>query len=71
MLSTKDLPRLTWRKSSYSGPNGGNCLEVGEGMASAVPVRDSKISEGPALVFSTSAWSAFVSSTRSGGLSAG
>jgi len=33
-----------WRKSSYSSPNGGNCLEVGEGaMFGAVPVRDSKV----------------------------
>ena len=24
-----DLSRVTWRKSSYSGANGGNCVEVG------------------------------------------
>jgi Domain of unknown function (DUF397) len=24
-----DHPVITWRKSTHSGPNGGNCVEVG------------------------------------------
>ena len=31
---------ITWRKSSYSGNNGGDCVEVG--TAQVVAVRDSK-----------------------------
>ncbi|MEU0127620.1 MULTISPECIES: DUF397 domain-containing protein [unclassified Streptomyces] len=50
----------SWRKSSHSGGDGGSCLEVAEGHAGIVPVRDSKSPSGPALVFSASAWSAFV-----------
>jgi hypothetical protein len=26
-----DLTRIRWRKSSYSGADGGNCVEVGTG----------------------------------------
>ncbi|MFI1730737.1 DUF397 domain-containing protein [Streptomyces acidicola] len=49
-----------WRKSSYSGGNAGDCLEVLDNHPHAVPVRDSKTPHGPALVFSRPAWSAFV-----------
>ncbi|MEU0127622.1 MULTISPECIES: DUF397 domain-containing protein [unclassified Streptomyces] len=56
-----DASTLTsWRKSSHSGGDNGSCLEVAEGHAGIVPVRDSKSPSGPALVFSASAWSAFV-----------
>ncbi|WP_189928716.1 DUF397 domain-containing protein, partial [Streptomyces asoensis] len=34
-----DLSNVTWRKSSYSNPDGGACLEVAEGTP-FVPVRD-------------------------------
>ncbi|WP_416972501.1 DUF397 domain-containing protein [Streptomyces sp. 4F14] len=42
MINGSKLP-VGWRKSSYSSTNGGNCLEVGEGVSGAVPVRDSKV----------------------------
>ncbi|MDT0305461.1 DUF397 domain-containing protein [Streptomyces sp. DSM 44917] len=29
MTLLNELLVLTWRKSSYSGPNGGDCVEVG------------------------------------------
>ncbi|MGK5496943.1 DUF397 domain-containing protein [Streptomyces sp. URMC 125] len=48
-----------WRKSSYSGGDGGNCVEVAAGPG-AVRVRDSKDREGGALAFPPAAWSAFV-----------
>ncbi|MEU7223539.1 DUF397 domain-containing protein [Streptomyces chrestomyceticus] len=51
----------TWRKSSYSGAHEGNCLEVADGAAGTVPVRDSKDPHGPALVFPHAAFAAFVS----------
>ncbi|MFF8330466.1 DUF397 domain-containing protein, partial [Streptomyces cacaoi] len=41
-----------WVKSSYSSPEGGNCLEWSPASAAAngpVPVRDSKNPEGPVL----------------------
>jgi Domain of unknown function (DUF397) len=63
-----DLSAAEWRKSSYSNANGGNCVEVASGFPGAVPVRDSKDPEGPALVFGVSSWSAFVADVKSGHL---
>lgn len=55
-----------WRKSSYSGPDGGSCLEVLDGYPSGIPVRDSKDPHGPALVFSAESWSVFVDDVKAG-----
>ncbi|WP_405948982.1 DUF397 domain-containing protein [Streptomyces prunicolor] len=30
-----DLTNVTWRKSSYSNPDGGNCIEVSDDLLSA------------------------------------
>ncbi|MDX3246895.1 DUF397 domain-containing protein [Streptomyces sp. ME18-1-4] len=57
-----------WRKSSHSDDNAGSCLEVLDNHPAGVPVRDSKNPHGPALVFSASGWSAFVSVVKGGGL---
>ncbi|WP_082558622.1 DUF397 domain-containing protein [Kitasatospora sp. MBT66] len=56
---------VTWRKSRHS-TNGGNCVEVGDGLPGAVPVRDSKDPHGPALTFPASAWHSFVAAVRAG-----
>ncbi|MET7291403.1 DUF397 domain-containing protein [Streptomyces griseoloalbus] len=56
-----------WRKSSYSGPEAGSCFEVLDGHPAGVPVRDSKIPHGPAVIVPAAAWSAFVTAVRSGG----
>ncbi|MFG2429099.1 DUF397 domain-containing protein [Streptomyces sp. NPDC048590] len=60
------LEVATWRKSSYSGGDGGNCLEVADGLPDVVPVRDSKVTDGPMLVFRTGAWAAFVADLKRG-----
>ena len=36
-----------WRKSSYSGSNGGGCVEVADNLPGLVAVRDSKDPNGP------------------------
>ncbi|MFE4653240.1 DUF397 domain-containing protein [Streptomyces sp. NBC_01550] len=59
-----DPSTATWHKSSYSGGDGGNCLEVADGHPGVVPVRDSKVPDGPALVFRTAAWSFFVANLK-------
>ncbi|MEV0489484.1 DUF397 domain-containing protein [Streptomyces atratus] len=65
-----DSSTLTgWFKSSHSGGGQGECLEVARGYAN-IPVRDSKAANGPALVFSTGGWSAFVAAVKQGELSA-
>lgn len=48
-----------WVKSSYSTPNGGNCLEARRSDLARVQVRDSKNPAGPALTFAPEAWTAF------------
>jgi hypothetical protein len=56
-----------WRKSSYSGPDQGSCVEVLDHFPSGVPVRDSKNPHGPAVIIPASAWSAFVTAVSGGG----
>ena len=53
-----DVTGAVWRKSSYSGGNGGDCVEVGAADP-AVAVRDSKDPAGPRLAFAADAWRAF------------
>ncbi len=49
---------LEWFKSSYSGSQGGACVEVAVSPG-AVHVRDSKDPQGPALTFGADAWRRF------------
>ncbi|MEV5019259.1 DUF397 domain-containing protein [Streptomyces sp. NPDC053780] len=48
-----------WFKSSYSGTEGGECVEVATGTA-VVHVRDSKAVAGPVVTVSPGAWVGFV-----------
>lgn len=61
-----DLLRAAWRKSSRSGDNGGNCVEVASNLPGIVAVRDSKNPNGPALVFTPGEWRAFLSGVKLG-----
>jgi hypothetical protein len=49
---------VTWRTSSYSGNNGGQCVEVGN-AAHAIAVRDSRDPRGPMLDFDPQDWQRF------------
>lgn len=49
----------TWFKSSYSGGEGNECVEV-TGLRTQVAVRDSKIPHGNVLTVSSNAFAAFV-----------
>jgi hypothetical protein len=55
---------LVWVKSSYSGAQGGNCVEVAANLNGIVAVRDSKDPEGPKLVFTPAEWEAFTAGVR-------
>ncbi|OIJ67823.1 DUF397 domain-containing protein [Streptomyces mangrovisoli] len=50
---------LAWFKSSYSGAEGGDCVEVADGAA-VVHVRDSKAAAGSVVTVSREAWVGFV-----------
>ena len=51
-----------WRTSSYSGSNGGECVEVA--TAGTVLVRDTADRGGPVLTFTAEAWRAFTATIR-------
>ncbi|WP_328897420.1 DUF397 domain-containing protein [Streptomyces sp. NBC_00236] len=50
---------LAWFKSSYSGAEGGECVEVAA-AATHVHIRDSKQLSGPMLTVGPEAWAGFV-----------
>ena len=55
-----------WRKSSHSGGNGGECIEVGQ-VPGIIAVRDTKDSgRGPVLGFTPQAWAAFAEKIKEG-----
>jgi hypothetical protein len=58
------LGAARWRKSTYSNGEGGNCVEVTDGVPGVVPVRDSKVHDGPAIVFGSAAWTEFIGGCR-------
>ena len=71
-----DLSKAQWHKSSFSGNNGGNCVEVAElkdvadgpghkaEHAELIAVRDSKDPDGPKLFFTPAEWDAFVDGVK-------
>ncbi|MBJ6642469.1 DUF397 domain-containing protein [Streptomyces sp. BSE7-9] len=59
-MSIEQVRDLAWIKSSYSGTNGGDCLEVAV-REDTVYVRDFKAVEaGPVLRVGRDQWAAFV-----------
>ena len=54
---------LTWRKSTYSGGNGGQCVEVA--ASGRVFVRDSKNPDRGRLGFSAQTWREFAARIKS------
>ncbi|WP_405164985.1 DUF397 domain-containing protein [Nocardia sp. NBC_01499] len=60
-----DVSGANWFKSSYSN-QGGDCVEIAHIAEGMVGVRDSKNPTGPALVFTSSAWDAFIVGAQTG-----
>lgn len=58
-----DTLESPWRKASYSGGNGGACIEVGK-HDGTVLVRDSKLACGPELPFTSAAWTDFLATLK-------
>ena len=63
---TIDLSRAVWAKSSHSGGNGGQCVEVASNLPGIVAVLDSNDPDGPALVFTPDEWRAVAAGIRGG-----
>lgn len=62
---TVDLTQARWYKSTRSGPNCDNCVEVAF-VGGAIALRDSKNPTGPALIFTPGEWDAFVEGAKDG-----
>jgi hypothetical protein len=55
---------MNWRKSSYSGGNGGSCVEVGN-VTESILIRDTKQGgNGPVLSFTPDAWLRFAGQVK-------
>jgi hypothetical protein len=61
-----DLPADKWVKSSYSGPQQGDCLEYQLVEAGGVAVGDSKDRSQGAFVFTACAWQSFLEAVKAG-----
>lgn len=59
-----DLTGARWHKSTRSGSNGGDCVEVADNLPGVVAVRDSKDPDGPALIFGRQAWTEFITTLK-------
>ncbi|MCX4749751.1 Scr1 family TA system antitoxin-like transcriptional regulator [Kitasatospora sp. NBC_01287] len=61
--------QISWFKATYSGNNGGNCIETSHDLrpSGLVPVRDSKNPGGPALVFPADSFAGFIQGIKTGG----
>lgn len=62
------LDNVAWRKSSYSGSNGGACVEIAILPNYSLAVRDSKNPDGPVLTFSRAEWRTFTTALKTGAL---
>lgn len=65
-MTTPDLTGAPWRVSSFSSGNN-TCVEVA-GLGPSFAVRDTEDRSGPALIFPTAEWSAFVDGVARGTL---
>ncbi|MEU6623407.1 DUF397 domain-containing protein [Streptomyces litmocidini] len=65
MGTNQNLTGAHWRKSSYSGDTGGNCIEIAD-LTAHIAIRDSKNPEGPAFLATPAAFTAFVNAAAEG-----
>lgn len=57
---------MTWRKSSRSGSNSENCVEVARAEPRTIATRDSKNPSGPMLRFGRPAWRDLIDDIKAG-----
>ena len=64
-MTIQPQTNLDWRKSSYSGGSGGDCVEVAK-TADGVLVRNSKRLDGEMITFTSSELGAFIAGCQAG-----
>ncbi|MGW4424128.1 DUF397 domain-containing protein [Streptosporangium sp. NPDC004631] len=62
----QSTPNLAWYKSTRSGANNDDCVEVANLPGGGRAVRDSKDPNGPTLSFTADEWRTFVNALKSG-----
>ncbi|MFJ4829525.1 DUF397 domain-containing protein [Streptomyces sp. NPDC088747] len=67
MGTDQDLTNARWRKSTYSGNTGGDCVEVAD-LTPHIALRDSKNPELGAFAVTPAAFTAFATAAASGAL---
>lgn len=65
-MSDHDLAGAIWHKSTRSGSNGGDCVEVADNLPHVVAVRDTKNRDSGTLVFTRAEWGAFIGGVKGG-----
>nr|WP_254716749.1 DUF397 domain-containing protein [Actinomadura sp. WMMB 499] len=63
-MTNRDLPN--WRKSSHSGHEGGDCVEIAD-LTPVIGIRDSKNPDGAKLALDRVAWRALVREIKADG----
>lgn len=68
MVRATDLSGITWIKSSYSGSDQSQCVEIADAQPTLgrVAVRDSKNPDGPALLIAPAAFARFTRDAAQG-----
>ncbi|GGL10837.1 hypothetical protein Sme01_15710 [Sphaerisporangium melleum] len=66
---TQEPRTAKWIKSSHSGNNGGNCIEVARLSGAQRGVRDSKNPAGPVLLIPGPEWTTFIADMKTGEVS--
>jgi hypothetical protein len=59
------IDSTAWRKSTYSGTNGGGCVEAGVADPGVILVRDTTNRSAAVLTVSVEAWQRFTSAVSS------
>jgi hypothetical protein len=65
-MDASRLVGATWIKSRRSGPTGGNCVEVAFLEGGEIAMRNSRHPTGPALIFTSAEWDAFLGGAMDG-----
>lgn len=65
-ISPPRVHGAVWMKSTFSGPTGGNCVELAHLYGGQVAIRNSRHKSGPALLFTAAEWDAFLAGAKSG-----
>ncbi|MFE2865692.1 DUF397 domain-containing protein [Embleya sp. NPDC059259] len=64
MRETRGANITTWRKSTHSNGDGGNCVEVRDDLPGIVPIRDSKDPSIGHLTIGAASWTALTDALR-------